>query len=154
MHNKPSRRKITICFISCSFHIAAMELRMVSWMKTLLDDFREVSPHLALSIYRNRHLTHPPPLCQGPGARYYKEPRREKSTVNTSRDSGLRADATAVEGLHVASGPLDTNAESYPDIKEVVSPLHARVGRRLGREATMLVFSLNFKIGRWTCPEL
>lgn len=35
-----------------------MELRMVSWVKTLLDDLREVSPQLALSIYRNRHLTH------------------------------------------------------------------------------------------------
>lgn len=74
--------------------------------------------------------------------------------MNTSRDSGLRADATAVEGSRVASGPPDTNAESHPVIKKVVSPLHARVGRRLGREATMPVFSLNFKIGRWTCPEL
>lgn len=31
---------------------------MVSWVKTLLDDFTEVSPQLALFIYRNRHLTH------------------------------------------------------------------------------------------------
>lgn len=84
--------------------LVAVELRMVSWMKTLLDDFTEVSPQLALFIYHNRHLTHPPPpLYQGYGAGYYKERKQGKRALNTSRDSGLRADAIAVEGPCVAS---------------------------------------------------
>lgn len=64
--------------------------------------------------------------------------------MNTSRDSGLRADATAVEGSRVASGPPDTNAESYPVIKKVVSPLHARGGKEAGQGGNNACFLTEF----------
>lgn len=65
---------------------------------------------------------------------------------STSGDSDLRASTTAAAVSRLATRPLDTNVESYPIARKVVSPLLTSVGGRLGEEATRLAFSLNFKI--------